>query len=123
MKIVFLVLGLFLLAMGLWYIFVTLRCTRGVEGTIQQAVATGSKDVKRYAPVFSYEVDGQPYCGASIQSFPGQYIRRRFVQGQRHTIYVDPKNPVRFVVKRMPQATHWLLAVLGLLVMAMGIRV
>lgn len=122
MSLVLILLGLLLFAMGGWSIFSTLRCTAPVEGTLLQAVATASRDMKRYAPVFAYEFGGQSYEGPCLQSFPGQLLRKKYVHGGSYRIFVDPQNPARFVLRRLPQAVHWLPALLGVLLVWAALR-
>ena len=122
MKLIFIVLGLFLFAMGLWAVIGTLRCRVAVQAVLEEALPTGSTEVKRYAPVFRYEVEGKEYRGACLQSFPGQVLRRRYLRGQSYTVYVDPAAPGRFVLRRLPQATHWVMAVLGILLIVSAVR-
>ena len=71
MKLILIVLGLFLFAMGLWAVIGTLRCRVAVQAVLEEALPTGSTEVKRYAPVFRYEVEGKEYRI--------RYIRRRKV--------------------------------------------
>lgn len=122
MKLIFMILGLFLFAMGLWYVVGTLRCRRAVQAVLEEALPTGSREVKRYAPVFRYEAEGKEYRGACLQSFPGQVLQKQYLRGQSYTVYIDPAAPNRFVLRRLPQATHWMMALLGLLLLLAGLR-
>lgn len=122
MTIVIVLLGVFLLAVGGWSVLSTLQCSQPVQGSLCQAVAANTKAGKRYAPVFAYEYGGQSYECACLQTFPAQVLRKRFAKSGSCTIYVNPKTPGRFVLRRLPQAGHWLAVLLGALLILSALR-
>ena len=122
MSIVFVILGLFLAAMGLWGVISTLRCNQPIQAECVDSVGVSSQGMKTYAAVFAYCYEGRQYRQPSFQSFSRQKLRRRFVLQQSYRVYIDPKNPARVAVDRAPQITHWMLMVLGIIVAAAGLR-
>ena len=122
MNIIFVILGLFLAAMGLWGVISTLRCKLPIEAVCVNSVAVSSQGVKAYAAVFAYTHEGKEYCQASFQSFPRQRLRSRFRLQETYRVYIDPQNPARVAVDRTPQITQWMLMVLGVLMIAVGLR-
>ena len=122
MNIVFVILGLFLAAMGLWGVISTLRCSQPIQAECVDSVGVCSQGMKTYAAVFAYQYEGQQYRQPSFQSFSRQKLRSRFVLQQSYRVYIDPQNPARVAVDRAPQITHWMLMVLGILVAAAGLR-
>lgn len=122
MNIIFAILGLFLAAMGLWGVVSTLRCSLPVEAVCVDSVPVSSQGMKTFAAVFSYTYQGTQYRQPSFQSFARQKLRSRFYLQQSYRVYIDPKNPTRVAVDRTPQMTHWMLMVLGLLLVFAALR-
>ncbi|MBQ9109526.1 MAG: DUF3592 domain-containing protein [Oscillospiraceae bacterium] len=122
MNIIFVILGLFLAAMGLWGVISTLRCRLPIDAVCVDSVAVSSQGVKTYAAVFAYTYEGLQYRQASFQSFPRQRLRSRFRLQETYRVYIDPQNPARVAVDRTPQITQWMLMVLGVVMIAVGLR-
>lgn len=122
MNLIFAVLGLFLAAMGLWGVVSTLRCKLPIDAVCVDSVAISNQGVKTYAAVFAYTHQGVEYRQASFQSFPRQRLQRRFRLQEHYRVYIDPQNPTRVAMDRAPQITHWLLTLLGVMVVIVGLR-
>ena len=122
MNIIFVILGLFLAAMGLWGVISTLRCKLPIEAVCVNSVAVSSQGMKTYAAVFAYTHEGRQYRQASFQSFSRQRLRSRFRLQETYRVYIDPQNPARVAVDRTPQMTQWMLMVLGVVMIAVGLR-
>ncbi len=122
MNIIFVILGLFLAAMGLWGVISTLRCRLPIDAVCVDSVAISSQGMKTYAAVFAYTHEGHQYRQASFQSFPRQRLRSRFRLEETYRVYIDPQNPARVAVDRTPQMTQWMLMVLGVVMIAVGLR-
>ncbi|MBQ8918147.1 MAG: DUF3592 domain-containing protein [Oscillospiraceae bacterium] len=122
MNIIFVILGLFLAAMGLWGVISTLRCRLPIDAVCVDSVAISSQGMKTYAAVFAYTHEGQQYRQSSFQSFPRQRLRSRFRLDETYRVYIDPQNPSCVAVDRTPQMTQWMLMVLGVVMIAVGLR-
>ena len=122
MNIMFVILGLVLAAMGLWGVISTLRCRLPIDAVCVDSVAISSQGMKTYAAVFAYTHEGKEYCQASFQSFSRQRLRSRFRLQETYRVYIDPQNPARVAVDRTPQMTQWMLMVLGVVMIAVGLR-
>ena len=122
MNIMFVILGLFLAAMGLWGVISTLRCRLPIDAVCVDSVAISSQGMKTYAAVLAYTHEGRQYRQASFQSFSRQRLRSRFRLQETYRVYIDPQNPARVAVDRTPQMTQWMLMVLGVVMIAVGLR-
>ena len=123
MNIFFALLGLFLTAMGLWGVVSTLRCNQPIEAVCVDSVAVNNQALKTYAAVFAYTYEGVQYRQPSFQSFARQKLQRRFRLQESYRVYLDPKNPARVAVDRLPQTIQWMLVVLGVLVVVGGLGI
>ena len=121
MNIIYILLGLFLTAMGLWGVISTLRCSQPVEAVCVDSVALNNQALKTYAAVFAYTYNGVEYRRPSFQSFARQKLQRLFRLQESYRVYIDPKNPARVAVNRLPQTIKWMLVVLGVLMVIGGL--
>lgn len=121
MNLIFVILGLFLAALGLWGVISTLRCSQPIDALCVDSVAVSSQALKSYAAVFAYTYEGVEYRQPSFQAFPRQRLQHRFRLQQQYRVYIDPKNPARVAVDRAPQMLQWMLLVLGVLVILGGL--
>ena len=122
MNIVYILLGLFLTAMGVWGVVSTLRCNLPITAVCVDAVALNNQALKTFAAVFAYTYNGVEYRQPSFQSFARQKLRRRFRLGESYRVYIDPQNPGRVAVDRMPQTIQLMLVVLGVIVLLAALR-
>jgi hypothetical protein len=123
MNIIYILLGLFLAAMGLWGVASTLRCKQPVDALCVDSVALNNQALKTYAAVFAYTFEGVEYRQPSFQSFARQKLQRMFRLQEHYRVYIDPQNPTRVAVTRMPQTIQWMLVVLGVLMIAGGLGI
>ncbi len=82
-------------------IIYTRCCTEVVDGWFMDVIiiGIGSRSIKRAK--FYYEYDGKEYIGFTNIGVSTKQMRD-FAKGVRYKIFVNPKNPKRFVFDKKP---------------------
>ncbi len=108
--------GLLFLGLGAMNIFRVFACSKKIEGTFRGAAPFSDKNgVTLYAPIFEYMIDRRKYqsqCGATYRK---KYLQKRYSVDGTYHIYINPKNPQVFVIKKRIPFTTWLLLFMGFL--------
>ena len=93
-----LIVGILLAVIGALLIVAYVRsktkCIAPVQAAVVRLAVTKfplrGTTVKKYAPVFTYSVDGKEYSGkADITTFKSDKYRI----GQQYTVFIDPEDP------------------------------
>lgn len=77
------------------------KCSLKVQGQFLGVKSKPEKGATRYRTKFSYEINGQTYKSNSIDAFSRRYVKRKYEDGKKYYIYVNPKNPKDFLNRRM----------------------
>lgn len=113
--------GLFVCA-GAYNLSARAWCRTVVQGVYQgYQTYYGGNGASTQAPVFSYTVDGRQYREQSPQSEPLKLLRDQMRPGQTYSIYVDPKHPALFVLRRRIHVGECLMIAVGLFFLLGGI--
>ncbi len=91
-----------------------LQCAEKIEATYVGADEYRVKGRTSYTPKFAFEKNGRTYCNATGQSYSKRKIKK-FTEGEKYTVYINPQNPNNMCVGRWPSGSSWLLICVGLL--------
>lgn len=113
--------GVFLCAGG-YNLSARIHCRTVVEGVYEgYQTYYGGNGASTQAPVFSYTVEGRHYREQSPQSEPLKLLEGQMTPGARYPIYIDPKHPALFVLRRRIHLGECLMIALGLFFLLGGI--
>ena len=102
-----------LLAVGIYSTTQALRCTQAVPGVCRGFVERGKESRRGIFPVFEYEYQGQRLTEECEQCYGRGWMARRFAEGEPYTVYVNPREPRCFLLRRGPRAHHIAMLLLG----------
>lgn len=108
-------IGILFLGLGMRNVLQLFTCTHKIEGTLCNVVPYTSKNVTLYSPVFQYTANGKKYQSQCSASYRKRYLKRRYSINGTYHIYINPKNPQVFIIKKRIGHTTWLLLCLGFL--------
>jgi len=94
-------IGLLFILVPIYGIYNILRCTKCIQG-IYRGYNTYSSGVgpPLYAPVFEYDVDAVHYYEQSGQFEKLELLEAELEKGRNYPIYIHPKNPYIFILKK-----------------------
>ena len=89
------ILALLAIVFGLIGVVKYVKCNTEIKG-----VCLGTKSaIKRNRPKFSYKYNGVVYEEEVSKSL-NRYQLRDFTEGEQYNIYINKKNPSKFIAKR-----------------------
>ena len=91
------------------------RCNRKISATFQGAQTYTVGVHTAYTPVFDFQYEGSHYSNTSGETFSKRKIQKKYRTGEQYDIYIDPRNPNSFCVRKKMEGTDLLLVLLGLL--------
>lgn len=115
--------GGFMTYMGGVHIYTKLFCCRSkTDGTFLQLVRYWHRNTASYSLQFSYRIGNRTYVKSSFESysFKGR-LEKKYIANQEYPIYVDPKHPDTFVVKRRLFLNELVIFCVGILILGVAV--
>ena len=109
-----------LLLCGLGGFLLSLRCRLPAEGVCLPMVLQ-EQEGGRVTPLFRYRWEGREHTELCAKSCaPGTYSRR-YRAGEVYPIFLNPRRPQEYLLRRRPRWGDWVMTGFGLIILVMPI--
>ena len=116
------VLGLVFILAAFNDFYSLIRCKDRIEG-IYRGYNTyyGGNGISTQAPVFEYMYNGTIYQEQTTQTISYKLLTQNMRKGETYNIYVDPKHPSVFILKKKMKAGSIIAVIFGIMFFSSGL--
>lgn len=124
MILVMIILGILLIFFCILLAIWKKGCTKEIKGTFigsnMYKGYSGYSVSEKYAPIFKYTYNDCIYEQQSFQVFSKRKIMK-FEYGKQYIIYINEKNPKRFIVEKKFEFIDLIILIFGILFILVGL--